>query len=325
MLPKRDYIGDVRDLYSKGFLSEAEDLADFALANSMTSSTSDLIALREKINVDRTSAWGRAKRLGGGFAYGDGRTPEELIGAIASDMVLYGDVRDLVKQGYYKASGRETDMMVVALSGIGVCTEFVDAVDWAPAVLKACRKINSLTGRFTAMLISSCKESVKARKLSEDLIVTFREMRGLKDCAGVAQTVSAMKYVNHVDDLKLISKYSKQAPVPTSLMLKSEGLDGLRDLEKISGSSARRLRLSSRAGKRGFEALRNTAKSIQRFERMVKAVPLVGKLLLWTVRNVPLARWVVALLALLIGGRGILLIVGSVRNLREKKECSDGK
>lgn len=324
VLPSHDYLNDVQELHSRGMLSEAEDLADFAITNSMTESKEKLIELRAVVHTERTAVANRAKRFGGGFVYGEGNSPEEMMGAITSDMFLYGDVRDLIKQGYYKATGQETDKVIVALSSIGVLTEFVDAADWAPAVLKACRKMKCLTEKFSELIVKSCKKSVKARRLDDDIRQTFSALQEMNKYAGVSGTVSAMKYVDRVEDLTLITKYSKKAAIPTSLILKAEGVKGLRDLDALGHVSAHTLTLAAKAAKRGCAALCSTARMIRRIERIVKAVPFVNKLTLWALTNLAFGKWIVAALSFCFFGRGMRLIKTSVRRAGTDSCAVDG-
>lgn len=134
-----NYVPDIKELKAEGKLSEALEMARFVIRHPDMPGQEQAKQLEEELERELTSLWGRAKRATKGFVVGGGNSIEELGGGIASDMLVYGDIRDLVKQGYYRVTGKETDPVIVALAGLGLLTEFVDAADWAPAVLKAFR------------------------------------------------------------------------------------------------------------------------------------------------------------------------------------------
>jgi len=54
--------------------------------------------------------------------------------------------------------------------GLTLCgASAVDVADWAPAVLKAFRKIGALSRKFADFVITAAKKSVKGRKLDGTL------------------------------------------------------------------------------------------------------------------------------------------------------------
>ena len=87
-----------------------------------------MAAIRDEIHETRTAFWNRAYRAGKGFVVGEGTSIEELGGAVVSDFLLWGDIRDLAKQGYYKIKGKETDPVVAGLAAVGVLTSVASYV-----------------------------------------------------------------------------------------------------------------------------------------------------------------------------------------------------
>lgn len=312
LLPDHDYLPEVQQLHAEGKLSEAEDLADFVLAHCDGSNRVDFVELRDKIHQERVGYWSVTKRAGKGFLLGEGETTEELLGGIASDMVLYGDIRDLVKQGYFKITGKETDPVIAGLAAIGVLTEFVDAVDWAPAVLKVCRKARTLSVKFAGCLVDMCKRSCKARKLEGGLVAAFQDLNKLKASSGVAGTVRSLKYVDEVEDLGTIARYSQKSSGATAVILKCEGIKGLKVLDGINPKclSPRMLNLAARKGDRGVGVLRAWGRRLRRLERLYRVAPLVLKLVFgafW-------AKCVAVLLAFLGSFRGFYLLRRAFRD-----------
>lgn len=303
VLPDHDYLPEVRQLYSEGKLSEAEDLADFVLAECGGSNRVEFVTLRDKIHQERVGYWAVSKRAGKGFLLGEGETTEELLGGIASDMVLYGDLRDLVKQGYFKITGKETDPVIAGLAAIGVLTEFVDAVDWAPAVLKVCRKAGTLSSKFAGYLADACKRSCKARKLDAGLGTALQNLNKLRDSSGIAGTVRAIRYVDEAEDLSVIARFSQKSSGATAVVLKCEGVKGLKALDGINPKciSPKMLNLAARKGSRGVDVLQTWGRRMRRLERFYRALPLIMKLVVGTLW----AKCIAAVLAFLGSLRGI--------------------
>ena len=154
---------------------------------------------------------------------------EAMTGTFISDFLVIGDVRDLGKQGYKAATGQEVDRMVAGFSALGIATSVASAIpqpgepavasaDLGISLLKALRKVNALTNRFTAEAFVFAKDAVKARKLGR-----FGELaENLKDLARNAPAGTlgtAMKEVESLDDLKTITKWSQLAPNETIVLL----------------------------------------------------------------------------------------------------------
>ena len=153
-MPDYDYLKEIRALESEGRLGEAEHLADFVLKGSSITNRNEVVALREEVNKKRTAFWNRVYRAGKGFVVGDGVSLEELSGAMVSDFLLWGDIRDLAKQGYCKATGKETDPVVAALASVGVLTSIASFWVADPAEPAEVAADASLDGGFR--MISNC-------------------------------------------------------------------------------------------------------------------------------------------------------------------------
>ena len=227
-LPDYDYIAEIKDLRNEGRLMEAEQLADFVLENCNVSTREDVRSIREEIEKERTALWHRAWRGVKGFVVGEGHSVEELGGSVISDMLLWGDVRDLVKQGYYKWTGKETDPVIAALAGLGLVTECIDAVDWAPAVFKSLRKVGSLSKKFCDFLLTQCRRTVKTKKIDKELKVAVEHLGKLYKGAGISRTACIMKHVDDVRDLEAVAKIAKQSPEAVAIVVRTDGKNAMR-------------------------------------------------------------------------------------------------
>ena len=281
-LPDYDFVEEIRNLDKEGRLAEAEHLADWVLGGSNAVSQSEVQGLRDEIHKRRTSFWNRARRAVQGFIKGDGTSVEELGGAIVSDFFLWGDVRDLTKQGYYKIKGKETDPVVAGLAAVGIATSLASYVpdpaegaevsaDASFSLLKTLRKTGHLSKKFCGVIADGCKESVKAKSLTKGMKEIVVGMKGLFDGAGAARAAAIMKHVNDVDSLKAVSKMAKQAAEPAAILVRKHGAAGVKALGALADAEdgAKMLEKAARKGPKGLKTLLKYSKRAARGAKML--------------------------------------------------------
>ncbi len=249
-LPDHDFTAEILALQNQGRVSEALDWARYVTNNPALPGQAAAGGLVVTLEQEQNSVWRQADRAAKGFIVGSGASAEEMGGAIAADMVVYGDCRDLLIQGYYKVTGHETDAVVAALAGVGLLTELVDAVDWAPAMLKAFRKANALSQRFGDWLIAACRRSVKARALDPDLNQVFTDLKRLHDRLGLAKTAAVFKHVNDGADVAALAKYAEAHPDEVYRFMVTAGDGGLPLLRRV-GDEPRGFEWAAQATRKG--------------------------------------------------------------------------
>lgn len=298
MIPDYDYLPEIHELEAEGRLGEAEHLADWVLSGSSITNRDEVVALRTEINRKRTSLWNRSKRAAKGFVVGEGTSIEELVGAVVSDFLLWGDIRDLAKQGYNKITGKETDPVVAALAAVGVGTSVATFVaggataagavatpvtggassaavpatatatsaaavaDASVSFLKILRKTGHLTKRFSRFLVEACKRTSKAKSLDKGLGDAFVGIKNLTQGVGAARAATIMKHVDDVDSLKVVSKMAKEAAEPTMIVVRVHGAEGIKTLGKLYNmeNGAILIERASRKGALGLKKLISYAK-----------------------------------------------------------------
>lgn len=253
-IPDANYVSDIRSLKDTGRLSEALALARYVCDSHDLPGKDEACTLRKQLEDELNSYWGKAKRAANGFVTGGGSTAEEMGGAIASDMVMYGDIRDILKQAYNKVMGNDTDPVIAALAGIGLATELVDAADWVPAVLKGFRRLGSLTDDFAEWLIRAIKKTVGTRKIDDALKQAYTDLRSLCGNAGFGRAPSIMKYVNDPVDLSAAARIAEKNPDTAYLMAHAGGNDGMRMMKEL-GATPKAMSLMSVAVKKGKAGL----------------------------------------------------------------------
>jgi hypothetical protein len=257
-LPDHDFTADVLRLKNAGRIGEALACARYVTNNPALpnqAAASNLVAMLER---EQTSVWRQADRAAKGFITGSGASAEELGGAVTADMLVYGDCRDLAIQAYNRLAGRDTDVVVAALSGVGLLTEFVDAADWAPAVLKALRKANALSQRLGEWLVAACRRSISARKLDPTLAALFADLQRLRDRLGLARTAAVLRHADDAADVALLARHADAHPGEVYRLLAAAGDDGLPLLRRYAEAPRGfdLIALATRKGQAGIAALR---------------------------------------------------------------------
>lgn len=249
-IPNYNYISDIKKLKEEGKFQEALELNHFVLKHPDMPGQEEAKVLEKELETEINSLWGKAKRVTKGFIVGSSNSIEEIGGGIASDMIIWGDFRDLIKQGYYKITGNETDPLITALAGIGLLTELVDVADWAPAVLKVFRKVDALSKKFADFIITTAKNSSRIGKLDEGLKIVFKNLSGLVDKIGLARSATVMKHVDTAEDLASVAKIAEKNADTAYLMIKNGGPEGI-DLVKQLGNTDEGIKVMNEAVKKG--------------------------------------------------------------------------
>lgn len=257
VLPDFNYSHEIKELKKDGKLFEALELARFVIRHPEMPGQIEARAFEREIESDLSSLWSKAKRATKGFITGSGVSIEEIMGGIASDMIIYGDLRDLVTQGYYKITGEESDPFIVVLSSVGILTQ-VAVADWVPAVLKVFRKTGALSQRLGEFVMVAAKESINEGKLDGTLKSLFENLTILTDRMSLGRTATILKHVNDPDDLASIAAVAKRNAEVAYFTIKNGGDDGILIIKHLGASEigVSSLAQAARKGPAGIEMLK---------------------------------------------------------------------
>jgi hypothetical protein len=152
----------------------AADDAD--LANSFVELARDRnIALGEELSkrvgeavADSNSTSHFAKRFATGFVTGNADDVASLSGTVAGDLFVFGDIRDVVREGKHLAMGEDTDHLVLGLAAAGLAVTAATYVSVGSAVpvragltmVKDARKVGRLGEGLTQWAGRSAREVV---------------------------------------------------------------------------------------------------------------------------------------------------------------------
>lgn len=255
-LPDFDYASEVAFLRAAGRYGEAVMVADAGLAGASEGAKSSIQRERDLTVAEQGSYLRRAKDLGLGALSGKGTSIESLIGAVAADFFVVGDIRDLVIQsGRYVIDG-ETDKVVLVLSGIGVATTLAPELDWVPSVLKAARKAGAMTRGMGEYLLKAAKSGSK-----DSLIAVCRDVRRLAEHASPGGAARLLRLAETPEDLARIARFAEREPAGAFALhvAGKEGAEIVKDAERAGAAamgSERALVMAAGKGDRGIAWLR---------------------------------------------------------------------
>ncbi len=160
-LPDCDFAGLAKDCWAGGKKAEAFAYLEYAISNK-TGGAEECALLREeylKSEELRNSAWGRLCAAGRGFATGEVDGVDSLAGAALSDMLLYGDLRDIAKEA---AINDKTDPFVLALASAGAATTLFPPADGALSLAKIAKRAGSLAAPLEKSISRALKSALKS-------------------------------------------------------------------------------------------------------------------------------------------------------------------
>ena len=120
-----------------------------------------------------------ARRFATGLVTGNADDVASLSGTVAGDLFVWGDIRDVVREGKHLATGEETDHLVLGLAGIGLAVTAATYVSVGGAL--------PLRAGLTLV-----KDTRKLGRLSEGLVqVAGRSAREVVDTPALQKAVAS--------------------------------------------------------------------------------------------------------------------------------------
>ena len=204
-------------------------------------------------------SWRNTKAFTSGFVDGESSSMVGMSGSIASDLTLYGDLRDLKKEGtkYMDDESYDAFILNISLVGIGLsASQLLSAGTTTPlkvgaSVLKVAKKNGKLTKPFTKVLSKRLSRTVDTKLLQtlefnslfkldkttktiaksidiKPVKSLFNDVNFIKKNTSLVDTISIMKYVDTPRDLKAIGKVSSTYKANTKGVLRVLGKGALR-------------------------------------------------------------------------------------------------
>ena len=149
-------------------LAQARNLA---LSDALTTRVSDAVA-------EENSASHLAKRFAVGLVTGAADDVASLSGTVAGDLFVFGDIRDVVREGKHLAMGEDTDHLVLGLATAGLAVTaatYVSVGGAAPVragltLVKDARKVGRLGEGLTVWAGRSARDVVDTPALQQAVL-----------------------------------------------------------------------------------------------------------------------------------------------------------
>jgi hypothetical protein len=260
------------------------------------------------------------ERCAAGVWTGVGDGAAGVACAVASDLLVFGDVRDLTRQGVAWGRGEATDPLLVGLSTAGIVLTFAPHVGVGNALLKTARRAGSLTRGLADRVLSLLRRGAwgALADLSTDAARVSTRL-------GVARGTRALAYADDAADLASLARFVERAPAPL-LALRWGGKQTLRlaDDDALYRTALARgpegLRL---AAERGGRALLARQPLLITLGKAIVKHPdeLAGLLARWATW---LLRWVTWPWALLASGTLVMLALAARPGRRRRSSRPRG-
>jgi hypothetical protein len=244
----------ITDAIQKDNIDDAvmyQHLAEY-LGITLNQETLDEIA---KNNDLLSKSWRNIKKFGNGFFSGEANDMAGLSGSIASDMTLYGDFRDLAKEGNKFVHDQPYDQIVFGMAAIGVglsASQLFSFGATTPAkvgasIVKAAKKMGKLSKPFVRIITSKLSKAIDFKALKKvdytSIGAIKKETKRIaktldtpyirkafnnidsvhKNTDSYADTIALLKYVDDPKDLQKVVNVSKKYKKNTKAVFKVLG------------------------------------------------------------------------------------------------------
>jgi hypothetical protein len=213
---------------------------NISLASELTQRVNDAVK-------EENSSSHFAKRFANGLVTGNADDVGSLSGTVAGDLFVFGDIRDVVREGKHLVMGEDTDRLVLGLATAGLAVTaatYVSVGGAAPVragltLVKDARKVGRLGEGLTEWAGRSAREVVDT-PLLQNAVASGSVMRP-------GETVSAIRAAFHVEKAGALVRLAKDVGRVGEKAGARGALDTLRIAEG-PGDVARAARLAETKG-----------------------------------------------------------------------------
>lgn len=165
------------------------------------------VAAAAQVRWDALSA--QLERCWEGVWSGRGEDAAGVGCAVASDLLVFGDVRDLTLQALAWGQGDATDPVLIGLSAAGIALTFVPQVGAGNALLKGARR----AGAISTGLARSVTTLVRQRAWPA-LAGLFTDVGRIGAKLGPARATRALAYADDAAEMATLARFVETAPHP---------------------------------------------------------------------------------------------------------------
>ena len=184
--------------------------------------TPALIAKVEAAERDAASASSRVASFARGFVTGKPEDFASAAGMVTGDLFVFGDVRDVVREGWHGLRGEQVDTLVLGLAGTGIAVTagvYFSGGLAAPAraglsVVKAARR----SGHIAAPLVRVLKLQKR-----EKLVEFVGDLGRVQSRAGMRGALDSLKIAEHPRDVAKVAALAAAKGGKTRAIIKVLG------------------------------------------------------------------------------------------------------
>jgi hypothetical protein len=129
--------------------------------------------------------------------------------AVASDLVVFGDVRDLTRQGIGWSRGEETDAVLIALSAAGVVLTLAPTVGAGTSLVKVARRTGALTRGLADSVVTLARQ-----RAFRPLVGLLGDAGRISRKLGPARGTRVLAYADTPAELATVARFVERAPHP---------------------------------------------------------------------------------------------------------------
>lgn len=129
--------------------------------------------------------------------------------AVASDLLVFGDVRDLTVQALAWGQGDATDPVLIGLSTAGIVLTFVPQVGAGNALMKAARRAGTLSTGLARTVTTLVRQ-----RAWPALAGLFTDVGRISAKLGPARATRALAYADDTADMATLARFVETAPHP---------------------------------------------------------------------------------------------------------------
>ncbi len=164
----------------------------------------DLLARVEQANSTSEATKRGIYNFAHGFITGEPQDVSGFAGAATGDLLVFGDIRDMVREGSRWARGMEADPLIMGLAAAGLAVTGVTYFTWgtaAPArVGSTLVKVARRTGKLSAKLADDVTVLLKARRTGR-VTAALTDVAQIQRRAGTRVALESMRHADNVGDI----------------------------------------------------------------------------------------------------------------------------
>lgn len=254
-LPDYAFVAHAQTLLAQGRLPEASMVAQAGLKSADGAQRARLRGVLARIEARRTSVPYRLGQVTEGALLGRAGSAWALGGALAADLFVFGDVRDLLIQGTHAVRDEPVDGLLVGLSALGLATTLSPVSDLGIDLLKGARRAGALSADMARALARMVWRAVRGGERQE-LEAVAGSLRRIERATGPSNTMAVLRRVDDPAMLPRVADFVEREPQGAFALWLSGGR-GVAWLKRAGGAGERDLVLAARKGPAGLAWLRS--------------------------------------------------------------------